>query len=385
MQPYLRLADLSIHADEDTAALSLLANNAPELEDLKLSFTFSSMRSPVVIASLSQTICSLYNLREILFTVAISADAVRHLSTLPRLTRLSIFLDESNCTPLDTNGTTVGLFPALKNLLVWDRCKHRDTSHMIDWLRGIRPPSLRFLSIQAVASASSESLGDLLSVIATYSTLQEVDLFVAYPENTTTVPDPVPEEAFRPLLIKLRDIHTFKCTDVPLDWSGSFVQDVASAWPNLVSLALEDCWRGPSRIQLYDLAAFARLCPALEKLSLAVSPDVTESFPVTNETSSELQSLSLGNVVIDFATVPRVAAFLDAFFPAAMLDMPVQMYYAPSHSDMLHMSIRAVNNARRRRGGGDSRNTSFGTSFIGVWLPIPFTRLLVLTTPTIGM
>lgn len=330
-QPSLCKALFILQKATDIALLDRLADHAPALEVLGLNIFLTS---PLLLPTLTRAICSWNNLTNVWLTVALEAEAQRHLSQLSNLLELSLTLVESNCVPLPPSDGPGPLFPSLDNLVV-NCCNIPLPSprRLFDWILSIHPPRLTTMYISPpFASSDAPAVRRLFSILATFSTLEDLQMSFGHIISDMAIwrsPDftpPAAEEILSPLLKGLPHMRRLQLHTLPLDWTVSSLKSVASSWPHLVSLMLPSSTYWPSRVQVPDLLPFAKHCPDLERLAIYVQPHMptdlsdTENSHQQGISSSALRSLALGRVVFEPEVIPQVAAFLEKHFPCAVLD-----------------------------------------------------------------
>ncbi|KAJ7100558.1 hypothetical protein C8R43DRAFT_846606, partial [Mycena crocata] len=106
---------------------------------------------------------------------------------------------------------------------------------------------------------------------------------------------------------------------VGFDIDDATAWDMARAWPRLDSLVLETAtdFSHPPSMSLAGLRAFAKHCPKLTSLTIAVDASSVPAF----DDSPETRISQLGLRILDVSTSPisdppAIARFMSALFPA---------------------------------------------------------------------
>lgn len=266
----------------DTWHLGRIARRAPDLGVLCLTDSGKTQRGsvsafpdPDIGKALSDAILDFRNLTAVDFATCFHLDAIRHLSRLPRLARLHLYLDESNCIPLDAGSDGHFPFCSLKTLHIGGESVVRLSS----WMQALHLPMLKTLRVSPSRSASLLSVEGLFDVIIRFDSLVTLKLFFS---NTGLLAS---DSILNPLLRRLPYIEEFVLADLPFNPARDSLAVIASAWPRLRNLELQpSCYlkKTSRRVSLRDLLAIAYYCPAIERVAIPLSHHM-----VTNPTRRE--------------------------------------------------------------------------------------------------
>lgn len=328
VQPTLQEVSFTLSSIEDIRILDSVKVQAPALQKFRI-YIFPS--SPRLLSALSLFACSFSYLKEVSWAEAYDETALRKLSELPYLEVLAVSLGVRNYTPLVTCGPEGAHFPSLQSLYIVSYLQ-LDSPGIAYWLRSIRPPRLRTLDLKFYDPPTShgshyphDPVEELCSAIATHPTLEDLKITHVYAEDYNS-PNFAPHQAHHvllPLVEDLPHIRHLRIYNVFFSWTPLFVRKLASSWPGLVSLTIENRFSesAPAGITLSDLSPFAEFCPTLRTLAIRVSPHMPEepSDSANVEVKHGLQELNLDPIVFESNAIPHVAAFLDRVFPWAKI------------------------------------------------------------------
>lgn len=304
---------LSVHYEIDPKIpeswrFSSIAERAPTLTALRITDSTrplpgldtqdSLFVDPKLCAALSDTVLNLKDLTVVEFKAALSPEAVKHLSELPRLARLALQLTGDNCAALDTTLHSSPPFPSLQSLHV----RGRNTTQLASWISCLRSPALTELHVFAEKRSPIEAAQGLLDAISRLRGLTVLRIQFANERYLAT------DDVFTPLFQKLSSLEEFTVGGLAFNPTSAFLVAVVSAWPRLRNLELQHTsYSKPTshRIPLRDLLIFAQHCPSIKRIAIPLSP-----YMYTNPTRHE------DGVVVTTHAIPPLARSSSTLAPA---------------------------------------------------------------------
>ncbi|KAJ7175222.1 hypothetical protein C8R43DRAFT_599790 [Mycena crocata] len=322
----LCLGDLSLPSH--LSFLPILAGKCHLLTEVDISFT--EMDEQLQIESLSLFVRGLECLKTLTIPF-IDRVGLEHIAQLPNLISLTLYnqfpmLDISvplhsthnpsftKLESLNLAGTTVG---ALGEILSFF-------------------PHAPIKDIEATLPKSipSTDIAELYSALASNCSDTSLSWLRLGQETFRNFPTAVPDAAQIALCAisgtQLRPLFTFKhlqsvtlCTPVGFDLDDGTLEDLAQAWPELKSLTIDaNEWvHLPSRVTLAALLPFARHCPHLSSLHLALNATVVpnwESFKPAKKKKHRVSQRGLTKLYVSASPLVAplaVAGFLSSLFP----------------------------------------------------------------------
>ncbi|KAJ7060481.1 hypothetical protein C8F01DRAFT_1058566 [Mycena amicta] len=253
--------------------------------------------------------------------------ALRHLSVLPRLARMTLYAPK-----VGDIGTSVAMipatsfpFPALRYL----RLAKTTIGFGLDMIASVENWALESLTIGLQSPERREMTGLLYTAIASHFSASCLDyLRIGHPSDGREVSDP-PEDTRADYAVTgeiLRPLFCFgNITEVILKPPAGFLLDdsilseLARAWPNIVTLRLGS----GSSVQVHPIATlnalrfFAMHCKRLGDLTLAIDASTVPDFSVYRQLRASQNTLRRLNVEISPIGDPvAVARFVSGHFPA---------------------------------------------------------------------
>lgn len=291
--------------------LDRIARNSPNLEVLDLIKFDRSCRvapkgphvfwDPEMCKALSDAILYFGNLTAVGFATFFHLEAIMHLSRLPQLAHLHIYLGDDNCTPLDPASGGILPFRCLGTLHISGKCLLQLTL----WLQPLQLPFLTTIRVSTRASASVPTIQGLFRVLTQFGGLISLELHFS---NAKVL---VNAGIFDSLLQRMPRLEEFILSGLPFNPTRDFLAATASAWPRLCNLELcQSCYlkRSPHHILFGDLLIIAHYCPAIERIAIPLSPHM-----VTNPTIREHDSVLVTQV--DPPVLPSHNPLLSLIFP----------------------------------------------------------------------
>lgn len=183
VKPSLLALSYDIHPEcPGEGHLDRIARNAPNLEVLDLIKFDRSWRvapkgphvfgDPEMCKALSDAMLCFKNLVAVGFATFFHLEAVMHLSRLPQLARLHIYLGDDNCTPLDPESGGIIPFRSLGTLHISGSCLLQLTL----WLQPLQLPSLTTIRVSTRASASVPTIQGLFRVLTQFGGPKSLEL-----------------------------------------------------------------------------------------------------------------------------------------------------------------------------------------------------------------
>ncbi|KDQ60327.1 hypothetical protein JAAARDRAFT_191719 [Jaapia argillacea MUCL 33604] len=126
---------------------------------------------------------------------------------------------------------------------------------------------------------------------------------------------PLPNDTLIPLL-KLHKLQKLRLNFAPFpDIDDAFMNEMARSWPEIWSLDLTSCpvWGGHSNITLNGLVPFARYCPELTSIGIAIDAGGELPDPPDNLCHKNLKEIRVA-VESEIEDPEGVAAFLTSLF-----------------------------------------------------------------------
>jgi hypothetical protein len=319
------LRDLFYHSvsDGDWPWLEVLA--APTLQKLFLIFDSLNSEAITITSNLPQRcpatrclrlkcgstparlssdlVCSWKNLHRIQLNVCDSR-ALTHLSLMPNVSELLI----SSLDPPTHDHFT---FPALRKL----RLGPCGFNHSLDFMRGITAPRLSILGID-VDTATSIRWHLLFQAICerlSDAPLSRFNFRYYNADSGIEWPDPTVDD-IRPLYIFPNvATFTFDSPKAPSKLDDHWIQEIATAWPNLTKLKLHGPITAFSQVTVAGVAFLARKCQNLSDFHLQIDGRLIgpplEDKACALRPNVRLESISLGcSPIEDVAQVAVVLA-----------------------------------------------------------------------------
>lgn len=294
-----------------------------------------SAYTPDLLNVPSSTICSFEYLTA-LETSSISDDALRHISTLPSLTSLSLTFSEvnpadvlrqhetsipkfSSLTRLHLCVTVAGSSSALSFLELTSsiRLDHFDLAILISEDYSFNDPANLLLPAPMLAR--------LFQTLSKFPMLSSLEVKQQRPE----LPDPeyIADESMLEPLLSMRRMREIDLSSVPMRLSPAFLERLAKAWPEAKTVQLGSrCFTvGPEfDVAVEDLLPFAVHCRELEDLSVYFTRSRRtpsyEWLPLVSAPSS-LRFFGFPPVPLAAEDVESVAMFLVHVFPLATVNL----------------------------------------------------------------
>ncbi|PPQ76084.1 hypothetical protein CVT26_004591 [Gymnopilus dilepis] len=201
------------------------------------------------------------------------------------------------------------------------------------------PANLTMLYIDSNVVERPSSVRNLLSVIAENCQLLQSlalvsvrDASLSYMEDNDFDPDfMISFDHLKPML-KIQGLTSMELVhQYPLSLDRSNIEQIASSWPSIETLILnnEPVYLEKSNLTLEALIPFARHCPKLSQLGLFIDADNIPDIPVDDHTSTSggsvdysslpqftsLRGLSMGISIISEEQFNRASLFLSHLLP----------------------------------------------------------------------
>ncbi|KAJ7165587.1 hypothetical protein C8R43DRAFT_1061545 [Mycena crocata] len=312
---------INLTLDNSNTALSLLPYTRSSCPRVSV-FELEGLKSdPPTARVLSDTICGWQYLRE-LRIASLDEAGLTHIANLDCLTKLNLYsLKEGQLHPPDfLHGLS---FPALTSLLL--TC---DTARFCsDFIRGISSRQLEELSIYPSGSWTASAWTEVLTSIhdcLDHDTLGSIDVdqWGERSRPVNTAPYILSSDSLRPLLSFKHLHHLAFQMYHGVDVDDDFLEEIAIAWPDLISLESGTDLKIRERpsATLDCLIHFARHSPSLENLGIRmdVSGDVPQFSHIPGQRIDHcLNSLRVGTspIAASSTSTTEVAAFLSNLFP----------------------------------------------------------------------
>ena len=269
---------------------------------------------------LSSTICSLSHLTTLDFNyIPVLQNAFAHLSRLPSLSAFSVSLTKDN----DGSWTSAGWggFPALERLDVSSLDSIDNFACLPSFLGSIEVTKLTDLTVLAdIPLDMDANVGQLFSVLGRFRSLEDCSI-IFYDEEADWGAQCLDTNALSPLH-NLSRMTNFCVKHIPIRLASDDISKLTKAFPHLRSFSLVPNLGTPySRLQLEDLALFAKHCPNIEYLNIELeSPQAGWVYdPGDDDPVSNLPRLCLGRSHITRSAAEPAAEFLAHIFPFAKL------------------------------------------------------------------
>ncbi|GJE97891.1 hypothetical protein PsYK624_141130 [Phanerochaete sordida] len=293
-----------------------------------------------VYAQLSKTVSTLGRLRILDGGFhALSPDALAHLSHIPDLKTLMLYVMSSNIVFKSRNMGKFARLTELHILFGFD-------ASPVDWagfIRSLRSAPLHTLHISStelptgVLSSTNQFL-PFFEALGLFTSLRDCTISLG-PEDMEWGGDYLTSTALDALL-QVRGLRKVTLYNCPVSFASPLAEKMAKAWPSLSTLCLCNDQvlaegRGHLGVPLADLVHFARCCPQLTTLAASLAPvpplwtwdDAGASVP-----PSDAQELNVQYAEVAPAAAPAVARFLDRYFPNAPL---VHLYGTDGDPDLV--------------------------------------------------
>jgi hypothetical protein len=279
----LHLVQLSLHFPKEPipGALDLcssIKNLSPNISILR--YTLPRPLSAHPVDELSSLVCSFPQLTMFDANFPVTTEAIKHLSLLPKFTKLTIPNDAGEILKTVTDAGLQQAFASLRTLSL----SKASPALCIKFLKLIRPVHLKSLLVRLdpnyVIQAHDMrqlfiSVGDLCS----HPLLETFTVDFAF-----NIGEPLTRDILEPLFafknLSFVDARTFFS-----DFDNACLKSLAIAWPNLSSLALKTRpgGSGRSKVCLEGLAELVTRCPGLTTLTieLHVSANNLENWKKT--------------------------------------------------------------------------------------------------------
>ncbi|KAJ6545917.1 hypothetical protein DFH09DRAFT_1508912, partial [Mycena vulgaris] len=254
--------------------------------------------------------------------------ALQHLSQLPQLKSLTLYIPEVNdLGPPSLSLTTAPPyhhpFPALRDVH-FGSTTIKFTTEFINMLSDCRLDSVIMgTEVPATTMATSglyTSLASHLSHIALQSLRIGYD-DLPIPQPATITNYLINGHALAPLFCFVNLIMLVLRPPVGFDIDDATAWDIARAWPKLTSLTLEAAseLHHPTSMTLVGLRAFAAYCKDLAYLTITLDASTVPPFDNSPETKiSHHQLTTLVVAASPISDAPNVARFISDLFPSVV-------------------------------------------------------------------
>ncbi|KAJ6520834.1 hypothetical protein B0H19DRAFT_380295 [Mycena capillaripes] len=330
--PQLTAIKISIQPTVQYASfLSYLTSNFPSLLDVSLHTTEET------IDAASTFVSALTKVRTLSVT-HLRPKAYQHLSSLSTLKHLTIsqlnglaFPDDAGFGPYSS-----GSFPSLTVLSIYTGSVTSGTDSFMEALSNTPLEEFEFVSDTIPSTPTTQTFFSALRDHCSHSTLRSLHAAFGYKCPLilgAAVPSALTPDLLRPVLAftNLRYMTVITPSGFRLD--DTFCIAMAKAWPHIEELNLDtsghrlanDQPHPPSTVKLVTLASFARHCPRLTDLQLAVTalepPAAYPPPPNTNANAAEPRACqtALRRLTVFYSPIESpflVARFLSAVFPS---------------------------------------------------------------------
>ncbi|KAJ7042331.1 hypothetical protein C8F04DRAFT_1390734 [Mycena alexandri] len=244
--------------------------------------------------------------------------AFEYLRRLPTLTALLV---ERHTTNLLVDDDETDSFSSLKSLEFGETTLDR----LMEFMKVIRKCPLERFEARNVeeSTATTEMVVRLFSTLAgqcPHTSLRTIEYYARIFSNPPSEPTDyvLTGQTLRPLFCFMSMVHVTLYRLSGIDLTDDDVFELASAWPRLELLSLGGFNHVPSRVTLHALSVFARCCPRLASLSLALNASLVPDNSADIPPQHLMEYIYLGRAVI---TAPaRVAQYVAAMFPATKVN-----------------------------------------------------------------
>ncbi|GJF00132.1 F-box protein [Phanerochaete sordida] len=304
-------------SSETPEVLARVAEAAPRLRILRLFDTQYSLPEPVD-AVFNDTLLCLNHLTQLNFDhVPLRADTLVHLSRLPSLLYLSVFLLKHDVT--SWTSPSWGGFPRLERLsLIPDRERGR-TIPSAPFLRALSGASLTSLDITMPPAIGESELEQLMSAIGHLHRL----LFLSINFNDWHVEgwgSLVFDATVLSPLYAIGGMTSLTVINAPITLQPQSVHELAHAWQDIRGFSLHSS--DHCHLRLEDLAVFSQHWHKLDTLKVQLYPVESgwEHDDKAGRSASSLSYLHLCTSRIARPATAQVAQYLAEIFPYATIE-----------------------------------------------------------------
>lgn len=267
---------------------------------------------------ISTSICGLLHLHTFDCShVPLTQAAIFHLASLPNLRDANIHVPDRQT---DIKPSFNIPFPALQFLAL----NSDSIISSIEFVKNfIQSASLESFTIYVEDPPSSAQLGQMFSTLLAHTSPECLTSFDAYHADYISLDDgasPLLRAHDFDALMKFKSLESITietdCSTEDLD--DSLLETMANSWPNLVHLALTNCWskNPPSQCTLRGILHLVRSCPNLLSLAIAFQASTETSWngrPGGGVVNEHMKELVVGRSPM---TDPHaLASFLSDVFP----------------------------------------------------------------------
>ena len=262
---------------------------------------------------ISTTICRWNELRYI--TVgSLTADALRHVATLPLLENLTLRSVLTMTVPIFLPSRDNHLFPSLRTLSVTAQ-KISSCLALVEMMSSPRLYSVHFKISTPSTLSQRENLFKALHDHCNHHSLTSITM------DSSGLQDQIhqtihKEDLFKPLYVFSNLMFLDLRPDFGFYLSQEAVGEMVSAWPRIRTLIMKGHFlRQIPRLSLSGLALFVRHCAELQHLSIAFN--ASTPLPPTPDPQG-FQSNALTHLDVQFSPIVKplwVATFLSDIFP----------------------------------------------------------------------
>ncbi|EIW77763.1 hypothetical protein CONPUDRAFT_156948 [Coniophora puteana RWD-64-598 SS2] len=278
-------------------------------------------------AELTEVLCG-WNQLQVVTCGTLTTRAILHFARLASLFKLSFRMPE---TPPDFSVLSIdtSAFHAMKEFMI-------DTPDIdvVELFLCHLHVALEQMSVYPASRTSSSSLHSYFTTLASHSSVEHMSSIVVHQVFDIEPPRPTPDphaitlQTLFPLTSFPNLTSIFIDIDCPINLSDACLDSLASAWPHLESLSLNETggWRPPPGhntigITPHGLLPLLSKCPHLTSLSLHLT---TASLPASvscaqrpgrGTANARLDALNVCDSPITHTAVPALSAFLSDVLP----------------------------------------------------------------------
>ncbi|GJE97854.1 F-box protein [Phanerochaete sordida] len=263
----------------------------------------------------SQAILSMNDLTVLEVQYAsLQRDALLHVSRLPHLTTLSLYLT----TEIDSSwhSSYWGRFPALRRLFILPEEDRTSIASCASFLNALSErPKLSYLELRPSPTLHHNDFEDLMSAIGRFERLSY--LSITFNNSRGEWGGLSIQGSTLSPLQQLSCLQNFTLSGCPVSFESDAVQGLAAAWTCLEYLILTSASTDLCHFRMEDLSFFSQHCPNLRSLTVqvhAVGDDWAHRGTIRAPMRS-LRYLQLYAISISPAAEPAVALFLAKSFP----------------------------------------------------------------------